>query len=120
MPEPRLLRQVRSAAGGTLLSFSAAPAGTVCSASIASRLSGRKVRGDIAMTGEVTLLGRVLPIGGVKEKVLAAYAAGITTVLMPKENERDIDKIPEEVREKMTFHFCSHVDEVLKIALVEK
>ncbi|MGM9567916.1 MAG: endopeptidase La [Clostridia bacterium] len=95
-------------------------AGVTMVTAIASRLGNRKVRGDIAMTGEVTLSGRVLPIGGVKEKVLAAYAAGITTVLMPKENERDLDKIPEEVREKMTFHFCSHVDEVLKIALVEK
>ena len=72
------------------------------------------------MTGEVTLLGRVLPIGGVKEKVLAAFGAGITTVIMPKENERDLEKIPEEIREKMTFYFCSHVDEVLKLALVDK
>lgn len=95
-------------------------AGVTMVTAIASRLGNRKVRGDIAMTGEVTLSGRVLPIGGVKEKVLAAFAAGITTVLMPKENERDLDKIPEDVREKMTFHFCSHVDEVLKIALVEK
>ncbi|MGN0963313.1 MAG: endopeptidase La [Clostridia bacterium] len=95
-------------------------AGVTMVTAIASRLGNLKVRGDIAMTGEVTLSGRVLPIGGVKEKVLAAFAAGITTVLMPKENERDLDKIPEEVREKMTFHFCSHVDEVLKIALVEK
>ena len=95
-------------------------AGVTMVTAIASRLGNRKVRGDIAMTGEVTLSGRVLPIGGVKEKVLAAFAAGITTVLMPEENERDLDKIPEEVREKMTFHFCSHVDEVLKIALVEK
>lgn len=93
-------------------------AGVTMVTAIASRLGNRKVRGDIAMTGEVTLLGRVLAIGGVKEKVLAAYAAGITTVLMPKENERDLDKIPEEIREKMTFHFCSHVDEVLKIALL--
>ena len=95
-------------------------AGVTMVTAIASRLGNRKVRGDIAMTGEVTLSGRVLPIGGVKEKVLAAFAADITTVLMPEENERDLDKIPEEVREKMTFHFCSHVDEVLKIALVEK
>ncbi len=95
-------------------------AGITMATAIASRLSGRKVRGDIAMTGEVTLLGRVLPIGGVKEKVLAAYAAGITTILMPAENERDLEKIPEEIREKMTFHFCSHVDEVLKLALLEK
>ncbi len=95
-------------------------AGVTMVTAIASRLGNRKVRGNIAMTGEVTLSGRVLPIGGVKEKVLAAFAAGITTVLMPQENERDLDKIPEDVREKMTFHFCSHVDEVLKIALVEK
>ena len=95
-------------------------AGVTMATALASRLSGRKVRGDIAMTGEVTLLGRVLPIGGVKEKVLAAFAAGITTVLMPKENERDLEKIPAEIREKMQFHFCGHVDEVLKIALLEK
>jgi ATP-dependent Lon protease len=95
-------------------------AGVTIVTALASRLSNRKVRGDIAMTGEVTLLGRVLPIGGVKEKVLAAYAAGITTVLMPKENERDLAKIPSEVKEKMTFHFCEHVDDVLKIALLEK
>ena len=72
------------------------------------------------MTGEVTLLGRVLPIGGVKEKVLAAFAAGITTVLLPKENERDLAKIPPEIRDKMTFDFCDHVGDVLKIALLEK
>lgn len=95
-------------------------AGVTMVTAITSRLSNRKVRGDIAMTGEVTLLGRVLPIGGVKEKVLAAFGAGITTVIMPKENERDLEKIPEEIREKMTFHFCSHVDEVLKLALVDK
>ncbi len=95
-------------------------AGATMVTAITSRLSNRKVRGDIAMTGEVTLLGRVLPIGGVKEKVLAAFGAGITTVIMPKENERDLEKIPEEIREKMTFHFCSHVDEVLKLALVDK
>lgn len=95
-------------------------AGVTIVTALASRLSNRKVRGDIAMTGEVTLIGRVLPIGGVKEKVLAAFAAGITTVLMPKENERDLVKIPPEVKEKMTFHFCDHVDDVLKIALLEK
>lgn len=95
-------------------------AGVTMATALASRLSGRKIRGDIAMTGEVTLLGRVLPIGGVKEKILAAFAAGITTVLMPKENERDLEKIPAEIREKMQFHFCGHVDEVLKIALLEK
>lgn len=95
-------------------------AGVTMVTAIASRLGNRKVRGDIAMTGEVTLTGRVLPIGGVKEKVLAAYGAGIHTVLMPKENQRDLEKIPAEIRDKMEFHFCAQVDEVLALALVEK
>ena len=95
-------------------------AGVTMVTALASQLSGRKVRPDIAMTGEITLLGRVLPIGGVKEKVLAAYSSGIRTVLLPKENQKDLEKIPENIARKMKFHLCGHVDEVLSLALLEK
>jgi ATP-dependent Lon protease len=69
------------------------------------------------MTGEVTLQGLVLPIGGVKQKVLAAHRMGLTEVILPKRNEKDIDDVPQTVREKMTFHFASRVAEVLEFAL---
>ena len=71
----------------------------------------------VGMTGEVTLQGRVLPIGGVKQKVLAAHRAGLTEVILPKRNEADLDDVPEQVREEMTFHLVETVDEVLAIAL---
>ena len=70
------------------------------------------------MTGEITLRGHVLPIGGLKEKILAAYRAGIREIVMPEENEKDLEDILEDVREEMTFHFVKHMDEVLKSALV--
>ena len=73
-----------------------------------SAMSGRPVRRDVAMTGEITLRGRVLPIGGLKEKVLGAHRAGITTIILPKDNEADIEDIPEEVRNQLTFHCVSH------------
>jgi len=76
------------------------------------------VRRDLAMTGEVTLRGRVLEIGGVKEKVLAAYRAGLREVLMPKANEKDLRDIPDEVKKSMAFTFASTMDEVLHIALM--
>jgi ATP-dependent Lon protease len=69
------------------------------------------------MTGEVTLQGRVLPIGGVKQKVLAAHAAGLTDVILPERNRADLDEVPADVREAMTFHLATSVDEVLAIAL---
>ena len=78
------------------------------------------MRRDVAMTGEITLRGRVLPIGGVKEKVLGAHRAGITTIILPKDNEADIEDVPEEVRNKLTFHTVSTLEEALKIALVEE
>jgi ATP-dependent Lon protease len=84
---------------------------------LASVLSGRPVRGDVAMTGEVSLTGRVLPIGGVKQKLLAAHRAGITTVLLPARNEPDLDDVPESVRELLTVHLVSDVREVLTLAL---
>jgi ATP-dependent Lon protease len=81
-------------------------------------MSGRAVRRDVSMTGEITLRGRVLPIGGVKEKVLGAHRAGIRHVVLPKANEADIEDVPEEVREQLTFHPVQTLSEVLAIALV--
>ncbi|WP_371499085.1 endopeptidase La [Kitasatospora sp. NBC_00374] len=92
-------------------------AGITMTAALASLLSGRKVRTDVAMTGEVSLTGRVLPIGGVKQKLLAADRAGITTVIIPKRNEPDLDEVPAEVLERLTVHPVSDVREVLKLAL---
>lgn len=91
---------------------------TMCVAMI-STLTGIPVRKDVAMTGEVTLRGNVLPVGGIKEKVLAAHRAGVRIVLLPFENERDIDEIPENVREQMNFVLIKNVDEALKEALVK-
>ena len=85
---------------------------------IASTLSERPVRRDVAMTGEVTLLGKVLEIGGVKEKVLAAYRAGLREVIMPKMNEKDLREIPAEVRKNMVFTFVATMDEVLRLAML--
>jgi ATP-dependent Lon protease len=93
-------------------------AGTTMSTALVSAMSGRPVRKDVAMTGEITLRGRVLPIGGVKEKVLGAHRAGITTIILPKDNEADMEDIPEDVRKQLTFHCVSTLDEVFEIALV--
>ncbi|ANZ42938.1 endopeptidase La [Lentzea guizhouensis] len=92
-------------------------AGVTMTTALASLLSGRPVRSDVAMTGEISLTGRVLPIGGVKQKLLAAHRAGITTVLLPKRNEPDLEDVPESVREQLTVHFVSEVSEVLQHAL---
>ncbi|MCS7191338.1 MAG: endopeptidase La, partial [Fimbriimonadales bacterium] len=92
-------------------------AGITMATALASALMGRPVRRDIAMTGEITLRGRVLPVGGIKEKVIAAHRAGIYEVILPAENEPDLDDIPEHVREQMTFHLVRHMDEVLPLAL---
>ena len=91
--------------------------GVTLAASIASLLSGRPVRSDIAMTGEITLRGKVLPVGGIKEKVLAARRAGIKTIILPRRNERDLEDIPPEVRAELTIKFVDTVDEVLNLAL---
>lgn len=95
-------------------------AGITLATALASALTGRAVRKDIAMTGEITLRGRVLPIGGLKEKVLAAHRAGIRTILLPAENEKDLEDLPGNIREEMTFVCVTHADEVLKLALLDK
>jgi ATP-dependent Lon protease len=92
-------------------------AGVTMTTALASLLSGRKVRADVAMTGEVSLTGRVLPIGGVKQKLLAAHRAGITTVVIPKRNEADLDEVPAEVLEALEVHPVSDVRQVLALAL---
>ena len=95
-------------------------AGAAVTLAIASVLSRRPVRRDIALTGEVTLRGKVMEIGGVKEKVLAAYRAGLRHVIMPAENEKDLRDIPDEVRAKMTFTFVSTMDEVIHLMLLQQ
>ncbi len=94
-------------------------AGITMATGMISALTGRKVRSDVAMTGEITLRGNVLPIGGLKEKVLAAYREGMKTIVLPKDNEKDIEDIPETVREKLEFRPVESMDEVLKIALLK-
>jgi ATP-dependent Lon protease len=85
--------------------------------SLASLMLNRPVRADVAMTGEITLRGLVLPIGGLKEKTLAALRAGIREVIVPKRNEKDMPDLPQEVKDHLKFHFVNNVDEVLKIAV---
>ena len=92
-------------------------AGITIAAALASALTKRPVRREVAMTGEITLRGKVLPIGGLKEKVLAAHRAGIRTIIVPKENLKDLDEIPDYVRAELTFKPVEHMDEVLSIAL---
>jgi ATP-dependent Lon protease len=92
-------------------------AGVTMISSLVSLLTNRPVNNEVAMTGEITLTGLVLPIGGIKEKMLAARRAGIKTVILPKRNEVDLEDIPEELRKDMKFVFVENVDEVLKAAL---
>ncbi len=92
-------------------------AGVTMVTALASLLSGQPVRHTVGMTGEVTLQGRVLPIGGLKQKVLAAHAAGLTDVVLPERNRGDLDEVPEEVRDAMKFHMAMTIDEVLSVAL---
>jgi ATP-dependent Lon protease len=94
-------------------------AGIAIATALVSEMSNRKVRRDVSMTGEITLRGRVLPIGGVKEKVLGAHRAGIKEVIVPKANEADLEDVPDEVRQQLTFHCVETLRDVLKIALVE-
>jgi ATP-dependent Lon protease len=92
-------------------------AGVAMTTAMVSLLTGRPMRNSVAMTGEVTLQGLVLPIGGVKQKVLAAHRMGLTEVILPRRNEKDIEDVPASVREKMTFHLASRVEEAINIAL---
>jgi ATP-dependent Lon protease len=92
-------------------------AGITMSTALASLLSGRPVKHTVGMTGEVTLQGRVLPIGGLKQKALAAHAAGLTDVIIPERNRADLDDVPEDVKDEMTFHPVMTLDEVLELAL---
>jgi ATP-dependent Lon protease len=92
-------------------------AGIAMTTAIASLLTGRPVKHTVGMTGEVTLQGRVLPIGGLKQKVLAAHALGLTDVILPERNRGDLDEVPQDVREAMSFHPVMSIDEVLKLAL---
>ena len=92
-------------------------AGVTLSTALMSLLTGRKVRHDIAMTGEITLRGKVLPVGGIKEKMLAARRAGIYNVILPKLNEKDLEEIPEYLRKKMTFYFVEWLDQVFELTL---
>jgi ATP-dependent Lon protease len=85
---------------------------------LVSLLTGRHVRKDLAMTGEITLRGQVLPVGGIKEKVLAASRAGLTTIILPRRNEGDLEDVPEAVREKLHFVFAERVEDVVNTALV--
>jgi ATP-dependent Lon protease len=94
-------------------------AGIAMATAMISALTGIKVRNDLAMTGEITLRGRVLPVGGIKEKVLAAHRAGIKTLLLPKENKQDYSEIPENVRQSLDFIWVEHLDEVLAKALIK-
>jgi ATP-dependent Lon protease len=91
-------------------------AGVTMTTALVSLLTGRNVKSTVAMTGEVTLQGKVLPIGGVKQKVLAAHRAGLTEVILPRRNEVDVDDIPEKVREEMTIHIADTLDDVMAIA----
>ena len=93
-------------------------AGITMATAIMSAVTGRKVRADLAMTGEITLRGRVLPIGGLKEKLLAAKNAGMKTVLVPAKNERDVEEISTEITKGLEIKFVTHMNEVLKEALV--
>jgi len=93
-------------------------AGITMATALASALTGSQVRRDVAMTGEITLRGKVLPVGGLKEKVLAAHRAGMRTIIIPKDNLKDLDEIPEYVRDELTFKPVEHMDQVLQIALL--
>ncbi|HOQ82353.1 MAG TPA: magnesium chelatase domain-containing protein, partial [bacterium] len=94
-------------------------AGVTLITALVSALSGKKTRCDIAMTGEITLQGKVLKIGGLKSKILAAHRADISTVIIPRENEKDLDEIPEKVRNELKIILVDNVMDVLKVALIE-
>jgi len=93
-------------------------AGLTIAVALASLFTGRPVRSDLAMTGEITLRGKVLPVGGIKEKVLAAARSGIHTIMLPKRNDKDLEDVPKDIRQKLTFHFVEDINKALKLALL--
>jgi ATP-dependent Lon protease len=94
-------------------------AGVTMVTALASALSGRPVRSDLAMTGEITLSGRVLPVGGIKEKVLAAQRAGVRQLVLPRPNEKDVkEDLTKELRDDVVIHYADHMDDVLRLALI--
>ena len=93
-------------------------AGITMAAAVASQFSGRKIRGDIAMTGEITLRGRVLAVGGVKEKLLAAYRAGFKEIILPRENEKDVEELPPNIHRKLKLHLVEDMGQVLEIVMI--
>ena len=95
-------------------------AGVTMATALASLITNRLVKSDVAMTGEITLRGRVLPVGGIKEKVLAAHRAGLKTIILPKRNEKDLDELPEQVRKDLKFVFAEQVTDVFNAALGAK
>jgi len=92
-------------------------AGVAIATALVSLVSGHPIRSDVGMTGEITLRGQVLPVGGIKEKVLAAHRSGVKTVILPQFNQADLEDLPEEVRQQLHFVFADTVDDVLKAAL---
>jgi ATP-dependent Lon protease len=94
-------------------------AGVTIATALVSAMSGRPVRRDLAMTGEITLTGRVLPIGGVKEKVLGAHRAGVRHVILPRRNAADLDDVPREIRDTLQFHFADTLNDVFRVALLD-
>ncbi|MDD2433440.1 MAG: magnesium chelatase domain-containing protein, partial [Clostridia bacterium] len=95
-------------------------AGITMATALASALTNRKVKSNVAMTGEITLRGRVLPVGGIKEKVLAAHRAGSKVIVLPQENKKDLEEIPAKIKRDLKFELVENMAEVLKIALEEK
>jgi ATP-dependent Lon protease len=95
-------------------------AGIALTTALVSLFTGRPVRSDVAMTGEITLRGRVLPVGGIRDKVMGAQRAGIFTVIMPRKNEKDLDEVPGEIGRQMHFELVEHIDDVLQAALTRK
>ena len=87
---------------------------------LTSLLTGRRVRDDLAMTGEVTLRGKVLPVGGIKDKVLGAQRAGITTIILPRRNEKDLEDVPQAIKEQLSFCLVDRIDQVLELSLMDK
>src|ERR1700742_3893117 len=117
IPEDRFQREFHVHVPAGAIPKDGPSAGTAMTTALVSLLTGRPVKHTVGMTGEVTLQGRVLPIGGLKQKILAAHAAGLTEVILPERNRGDLDDVPEEVREQMTFHPVMSIDEVLGLAL---